>query len=144
MIFSTRLVLQEAIPVSPSELGELSISLCHNPTDQKLTVKLNCARALQPITKDGRLSKYFFMQRILWMRSALTWCKRHSGRKPIESKSTKEQGNNENNRLVRRCFFVTCSVSSTPRRSPQIWERKCIRVRQLGRSSYVLTFLGKQ
>ena len=47
------------MPLSFSELGELSISLCHNPTDQKLTVKLNCARALQPITKDGKLSKYF-------------------------------------------------------------------------------------
>lgn len=44
---------------SSSELGELSISLCYNPTDQKLTVKLNYARALQPITKDGKLSKYF-------------------------------------------------------------------------------------
>lgn len=50
--------IEDAIPVAPSELGELSISLCHNPTDQKLTVKLNCARALQPITKDGRLNPF--------------------------------------------------------------------------------------
>lgn len=44
---------------SSAELGELSVSLCNNPTDQKLTVKINCARALQQISKDGKLSMCF-------------------------------------------------------------------------------------
>ena len=47
---------------SSTELGELSISLCNNPTDQKLTVKVNCARALQPIAKDGKLSMCFLYE----------------------------------------------------------------------------------
>ncbi|XP_020631966.1 synaptotagmin-7-like [Orbicella faveolata] len=72
--------IEEAIPVSPSELGELSISLCHNPTDQKLTVKLNCARALQPITKDGRLNPFVKLE--------VTFC----GRK-LSSRTTKTAHN---------------------------------------------------
>ena len=42
---------------SSAGLGELSISLCHNPTDQKLTVKINSARSLQTIA-HGKMSRY--------------------------------------------------------------------------------------
>ena len=55
--FSDFVCFQEEVEDLSSELGELSISLCHNPTDQKLMVKVNCARGLQQITKDGRLSE---------------------------------------------------------------------------------------
>ena len=57
LMFLTLFFLQDVVADSSSELGELLISLCHNPTDQKLTVKISCARGLHPITKDGRLSE---------------------------------------------------------------------------------------
>lgn len=44
--------------VDPSYgLGELLISLCHNPTDHKLNVKILSARRLQPFP-NGRMSEY--------------------------------------------------------------------------------------
>ncbi|KAJ7384603.1 negative regulation of dense core granule exocytosis [Desmophyllum pertusum] len=71
----------EEEPLDPcSELGELSISLCHNPTDQKLTVKINCARGLQPIAKDGKLNPFVKLE--------LTFC----GRK-LSSRTTKTAHN---------------------------------------------------
>lgn len=54
---SSVFILQEAGADLSAGLGELSISLCHNPTDQKLVVKVNGARGLQPIA-HGRLSEY--------------------------------------------------------------------------------------
>ncbi|KAL9986362.1 hypothetical protein ACROYT_G000501 [Oculina patagonica] len=65
---------------SPSELGELSISLCNNPTDQKLTVKLNCARGLQPIASGGKLNPFVKLE--------LTFC----GRK-LSTRTTKTAHN---------------------------------------------------
>lgn len=41
---------------SSAGLGELLISLCHNPMDQKLTVRISGARGLQPMS-HGRMSK---------------------------------------------------------------------------------------
>ena len=46
--------------------------------------------------------------------SAVTRCRRHSWRKTIENKRTKDEENNENNRFVRQCFIVSCTVSSIP------------------------------
>lgn len=60
-------------------LGELSISLCHNPTDQKLVVKVNGARGLQPIA-HGRLNPFVKLD--------VTFC----GRK-LSSRSTKTAQN---------------------------------------------------
>lgn len=49
-------VFKDDLPDMSAGLGDLLISLCHNPTDQKLTVKINCARSLQPLT--GRLNPF--------------------------------------------------------------------------------------
>ena len=44
--------------VDPSYgLGELLISLCHNPTDHKLNVKILSAKRLQPFP-SGRMGEY--------------------------------------------------------------------------------------
>lgn len=71
---------EEKIEDLSSELGELSISLCHNPTDQKLMVKVNCARGLQQISKDGRLNPFVKLE--------LTFC----GRK-LSTRTTKTAHN---------------------------------------------------
>jgi len=39
--------------------------------------------------------------------------------KQYETKGQKNEENNKNNRFVRRCYIVTHSVSSTPRRHPK-------------------------
>lgn len=67
--------IEELVVDSSAGLGELLISLCHNPTDQKLTVKINRARSLQPIT-HGRLNSFVKLD--------VTFC----GRK-LSSRSTK-------------------------------------------------------
>ncbi|XP_068693595.1 synaptotagmin-7-like isoform X2 [Montipora capricornis] len=56
-------------------LGELLISLCYNPTDQKLNVKIISARGLQPIA-NGRVNPFVKLD--------VTFC----GRK-LSSRSTK-------------------------------------------------------
>lgn len=62
--------------VDPSYgLGELLISLCHNPTDHKLTVKILSARRLQPFP-NGRMSEYtiiIFLNSITQIFSSQLW-----------------------------------------------------------------------
>lgn len=94
------------MPESCSELGELSISLCHNPTDQKLTVKLNCARALQPVTKDGKLSKYFLCN-VKFEHKMATDRLLLGVEETVDVKQAqKNKENNENNRFTKQCFFL--------------------------------------
>ena len=64
LVMTLTLFVSQEVQDLSAELGELSISLCNNPTDQKLTVKINCARALQQITKDGKLSMCFLYEEV--------------------------------------------------------------------------------
>lgn len=108
------------MPESSSELGELSISLCHNPTDQKLTVKLNCARALQPITKDGKLSKYFLCN-VKFEHKMATDRLLLGVEETVDAKQAqKNKENNENNRFIKQCSFYVYRVFNSKKEATDL------------------------